>query len=277
MPRVTVGSEGANPIEIYYEDHGTGTPVVLSHGYPLSGQAWEKQVSALLAAGYRVITYDRRGWGNSSQPAGGYDYDTFASDVNVLLTDLDVRDAILVGHSMGTGDVARYLGRYGTERVAKAVLMSPIPPFLLRTDDNPEGAPQSLFDGFIQAARADRNAWLKQFLENFYNLDVYGGSLVSDEAFQASLNVAVAGSPVAAVACIPTWLTDFRDDLAKVDVPVLVIQGDQDRVLPIGVTGQRLSAFIGDTRLLVIEGGPHAIAWTHSDQVNAALLDFLQK
>jgi non-heme chloroperoxidase len=277
MPHVSVGSEGADPIDIYYEDHGAGRPVVLSHGYPLSGRAWEKQVTALLAAGYRVITYDRRGWGNSSQPAGGYDYDTFASDVNVLLETLDVRDAILVGHSMGTGDVARYLGRYGTGRVAKAVLMSPIPPFLLKTDDNPEGAPQALFDGFIQAARADRNGWLKQFLENFYNFDVYGGSLVSDEAFQASLAVAEAGSPVAAVACIPTWLTDFREDLAKVDVPVLVIQGDKDRVLPIGVTGQRISAFVGDSRLLVIEGGPHAIAWTHADQVNAALLDFFQQ
>lgn len=277
MPHVTVGSEGADSIDIYYEDHGTGTPVVLSHGYPLSGKAWEKQVSVLLAAGYRVITYDRRGWGNSSQPTDGYDYDTFASDVNVLLTALDVRDAILVGHSMGTGDVARYLGRYGTERVAKAVLMSPIPPFLLRTDDNPEGAPQSLFDGFIQAARGDREAWLKQFLQNFYNLDVYGGSLVSDVAFQTSVNVAVAGSPVAAVACIPTWLTDFRHDLATIDVPVLVIQGDQDRVLPIGVTGQRVSAFVADSQLLVIEGGPHAITWTHADQVNDALLDFLKK
>ncbi|MEW2428575.1 alpha/beta hydrolase [Micromonospora sp. NPDC047644] len=277
MPHVTVGSEGADPIEIYYEDHGAGRPVVLSHGYPLSGQAWEKQVSALVAAGYRAITYDRRGWGNSSQPDGGYDVDTFADDLNALLTQLDVRDAILVGHSMGTGDVARYLGRHGTDRVAKAVLMSPIPPFLLKTDDNPEGAPQSLFDGFVQAARADRNGWLKQFLENFYNVDVYGGSLVSEEAFQASVNVAVAGSPVAAVACIPTWLTDFRADLPKIDVPVLVIQGDEDRVLPIGVTGQRLSAFIADSRLLVIEGGPHAIAWTHSDQVNAALLDFCAK
>ncbi|MFY1616186.1 alpha/beta fold hydrolase [Micromonospora sp. WMMD736] len=277
MPHVSVGSAGADPIDIYFEDHGAGTPVVLSHGYPLSGRAWEKQVAALLAAGYRVITYDRRGWGNSSQPADGYDYDTFASDLNVLLTTLDVRDAILVGHSMGTGDVARYLGRYGTGRVAKAVLMSPIPPFLLKTDDNPEGAPQSLFDGFIEAARADRNGWLTQFLQNFYNLDVYGGSLVSDEAFQASVHVAQAGSPVAAVACIPTWLTDFREDLAKVDVPVLVIQGDQDRVLPLGVTGQRVPAFVVDARLLVIEGGPHAIAWTHADQVNAALLDFLQK
>ncbi|GAA1382887.1 alpha/beta fold hydrolase [Catellatospora chokoriensis] len=277
MPHLTVGTEGTDRIEIYYEDHGTGTPVVLSHGYPLSGRAWQRQVPALLAAGYRVITYDRRGWGDSSRPTTGYDYDTFAGDLNLLLTELDVRDAILVGHSMGSGDVTRYLGRYGPGRVAKAVLLSPIPPFLLRTDDNPEGAPQSLFDGFLQAARADREVWLQQFLEKFYNLDVYGGTLVSDEAFQASLKVAVAGSPVAAVACIPTWLTDFRADLSKIDVPVLVIQGDQDRILPLAVTGQRLPAFLGDTRLLVIEGGPHAVAWTHADQVNAALLDFFQQ
>jgi pimeloyl-ACP methyl ester carboxylesterase len=276
MPYLAVGSEGANPVNIYYEDHGSGTPVVLSHGYPLSGRSWEKQLSQLLAAGYRVITYDRRGWGNSSQPATGYDYDTFASDVNKLLTQLDVRGAILVGHSMGTGDITHYLGRYGTERVAKAVLLSPIPPFLLGTADNPEGAPQSLFDGFIQAAQADRYVWLKQFLENFYNFDTYGGTLVSDQVFQASWNLAVAGSPIAAVACIPTWLTDFRNDLPKIDVPVLVMHGDQDRILPIGLTAQRLPGLIKDMRLLVIEGGPHAIAWTHADQVNAALLDFIQ-
>ncbi|MEU7872898.1 alpha/beta hydrolase [Dactylosporangium sp. NPDC049140] len=276
MPYLAVGSEGANPVNIYYEDHGSGTPVVLSHGYPLSGRSWEKQLSQLLAAGYRVITYDRRGWGNSSQPATGYDYDTFASDVNKLLTQLDVRGAILVGHSMGTGDITHYLGRYGTERVAKAVLLSPIPPFLLGTADNPEGAPQSLFDGFIQAAQADRYVWLKQFLENFYNFDTYGGTLVSDQVLQASWNLAVAGSPIAAVACIPTWLTDFRNDLPKIDVPVLVMHGDQDRILPIGLTAQRLPGLIKDMRLLVIEGGPHAIAWTHADQVNAALLDFIQ-
>ncbi|WP_426502541.1 alpha/beta fold hydrolase [Dactylosporangium sp. McL0621] len=276
MPYLAVGAEGANPVNIYYEDHGSGTPVVLSHGYPLSGRSWEKQVPQLLAAGYRVIAYDRRGWGNSSQPATGYDYDTFASDVNELLTQLDVRGAILVGHSMGTGDITHYLGRYGTDRVAKAVLLSPIPPFLLGTADNPEGAPQSLFDGFIQAAQADRYVWLKQFLENFYNLDTYGGALVSDQVFQASWNLAVAGSPIAAVACIPTWLTDFRNDLPKIDVPVLVMHGDQDRILPIGLTAQRLPGLIKDMRLLVIEGGPHAIAWTHADQVNAALLDFIQ-
>ncbi|GII57847.1 arylesterase [Planotetraspora thailandica] len=276
MPYLNVGTENSATIDIYYEDHGAGTPVVLSHGYPLSGKAWEKQLSVLTDAGYRVITYDRRGWGGSSQPATGYDYDTFAADLNALMEHLDLRDAVLVGHSMGTGDVTRYLGTYGSARVRKAVLVSPIPPFLLQTADNPQGVPQGLFDGFIETAKADRPLWLKQFLENFYNYDVYGGTLVSEQAFQSSWNIAVAGSPVAAVECISTWLTDFRADLPKLDVPVLVITGDQDRILPKEVTGDRLKGLIGDLQYVVIEGGPHAIAWTHTDQVNSALLGFLR-
>ncbi len=276
MPYIKVGEENSGAIEIYYEDHGVGTPVVLSHGYPLDGRAWEKQVPALLDSGHRVITYDRRGWGKSSQPTFGYDYDTFASDVNTLMEVLDLRNAVLVGHSMGSGDVTHYLGRYGSERVSRAVLVSPIPPFLLQTADNPEGLPHDMFDGFMVTARADRPAWLKGFLDNFYNMDVFGGTLVSPEAFQASFNTAVAGSPTAAVACIGTWLTDFRADVAKFDVPILVIQGDQDRILPIGNTGDRLPALIPDLEYVVIGGGPHAIAWTHTDQVNMALLEFLK-
>jgi non-heme chloroperoxidase len=276
VPYITVAEENNGPIEIYYEDHGTGTPVVLSHGYPLSGQAWEKQLPVLLDAGYRVITYDRRGWGESSRPAIGYDYDTFAADLQGLMERLDLRDAVLVGHSMGSGDVTHYLGRYGSARVSKAVLISPIPPYLLQTPDNPEGLPQSMFDGFINAAKADRYAWLKQFLDNFYNMDMYRGSLVSDATYQASYVIAAAGSAIATVACIPTWLTDFRPDVASFDVPVMVVQGDQDRVLPIDNTGNRLPALIEGLRYVMIEGGPHAIAWTHAEQVNAALLEFLK-
>jgi non-heme chloroperoxidase len=276
MPYITVGEENNGPIEIYYEDHGTGTPVVLSHGYALSGQAWEKQVFALLDAGYRAITYDRRGFGESSRPGIGYDYDTFAADLQGLMERLDLREAVLVGHSMGSGDVARYLGRYGPARVSKAVLISPIPPYLLKTDDNPEGLPHDVSDGFVTAAKADRLAWLKEFLDNFYNMDMYGGSLVSDPAFQASFAIAAAASPIAAVACIGTGLTDFRADIASLDVPVMVVQGDQDRILPIGNTGNRLPGLIEGLRYVVIEGGPHAIAWTHAEQVNAALLEFLK-
>jgi non-heme chloroperoxidase len=276
MPFVTVGSENSADTEIYYEDHGAGQPVVLIHGYPLSGRGWDKQVPALLDAGYRVITYDRRGFGHSSQPAAGYDYDTFAADLNTLLEHLDLHDAVLVGHSMGTGEVTRYLGRYGSARAAKGVLVAPIPPYLLQAGDNPDGVPQSLFDGFAQAARADTPAWMKGFLDNFYNVDTLRGTLVSDQALAASWNLAVTASATAAVACIGTWTTDFRDDLPKIDVPILVIQGDADQVLPLDKTGKRLPGLINDVQLVVVQGGPHAIPWTHADQVNTALLDFLR-
>ena len=276
MPYLTVGRENSGDIEIYYEDHGSGTPVVLTHGYPLNGSAWEKQVPMLLAAGYRVIVHDRRGWGRSSQPATGHDYDTFAADYRTLIEHLDLQDAVLVGHSMGTGEVTRYLGTYGSARVRKAVLISAIPPFFLQTDDNQVGPPPSLFDGFVTAATNDRLAWFKGFLENFYNMDAYGGSLVSKEAFQNSFNIAASGSPIAAVACVATWHTDFRADVARFDVPILVVHGDADRVLPLELTGGRLPDLVEGLTLKVIEGGPHAIAWTHSDQVNASLLEFLK-
>jgi pimeloyl-ACP methyl ester carboxylesterase len=230
----------------------------------------------LLEAGYRVITYDRRGFGKSSQPASGYDYDTFAADLSVLLEHLDLRDAVLVGHSMGTGEVTRYLGRYGPDRVAKGVLVAPIPPYLLQAGDNPDGVPQAVFDGFTQAARSDTPAWMKGFLDSFYNFDTLRGTLVSEQAFTASWNLAVTASATAAVACIATWTTDFRDDLPQIGVPMLVIQGDADQVLPLGKTGQRLPGLIKDMDLVVIEGGPHAIPWTHAGQVNTALLDFIR-
>jgi non-heme chloroperoxidase len=275
MPRIAVGTENDAPIEIHYEDHGAGQPVVLIHGYPLSGRAWDKQVPVLLEAGHRVITYDRRGFGHSSQPVVGYDYDTFASDLHALLEALDLHDVTLVGHSMGTGEVTRYLSAYGSARVATGVLVSPIPPFLLQTSDNPDGVPQSVFDGFVEAAQSDMPAWMKGFLDNFYNADTLRGTLVSDQAYQASWNIAASASATAAVACIPTWATDFRADLPKIDVPILVVQGDADRVLPLDKTGKRLPGLIDDAQLVVIEGGPHAIPWTHADQVNTALLDFL--
>ena len=276
MPTITVGQENSAGIEIYYEDHGAGLPVVLIHGYPLSGRAWDKQVPVLLEAGHRVITYDRRGFGKSSQPVVGYDYDTFAADLNTLLEYLDLRCAVLVGHSMGTGEVTRYLGRYGSARVAKGVLVSPIPPYLLQAGDNPDGVPHSLFDGFAQAAQADTPAWMKGFLDTFYNVDTLRGTLVSDQAFQASWNLAVSASATAAVACIGTWTTDFRDDLPRIDVPILVLHGDADQVLPLDKTGKRLPGLINDVQLVVVAGGPHAIPWTHAGQVNTALLDFIR-
>lgn len=277
MPHLAVGTENSGAIELYYEDHGAGSPVVLVHGYPLDGRSWEKQERTLLAAGYRVIAPDRRGFGQSSQPATGYDYDTFAADLNALLEALDLTDVTLVGFSMGTGEVTRYLGTYGSARVSRAVLLAPIPPFLLQTDDNPDGLPQSLFDGFMAAATADRPAFMTGFLQEFYNYDVYAGTLVSEERFRASWNTATSASATAAVACIPTWLTDFRDDLPSIDVPVLVVQGDQDRVLPPEKTGHRLPGLVKDLRHVVVHGGPHAIIWTHADEVDAALLAFLEE
>jgi non-heme chloroperoxidase len=289
MHKVIVGRENSAEIEIYYTDHGAGQPVVLIHGYPLSGRAWDKQVPALLEAGYRVITYDRRGFGQSSKPATGYDYDTFAADLHALLEHLDLRDAVLAGHSMGTGEVTRYLAAYGSAehrglqlghhrpRVAKGVLISPIPPYLLQTPDNPDGVPQSLFDGFAQAARSDTPAWMKGFLDTFYNIDTLRGTLVSDQAWQASWNLGVTASAIAAVACIGTWTTDFRADLSKIDVPMLVLHGDSDQVLPLDKTAERLPGLVKDVQLVVVEGGPHAIPWTHAGQVNSALLDFLRR
>jgi non-heme chloroperoxidase len=275
MPFVTVGQENSAQIDIYYEDHGSGQPVVLIHGYPLDADSWERLERALLGAGYRVIRYDRRGFGRSSKPTIGYDYDTFAADLNTLLGRLDLRDVVLVGFSMGTGEVTRYLGRYGSARVAKAVLLGAIPPFLPKRDDNPEGVDGQVFEDIKAAITADRYAYLKDFLDNFYNVDVLAPERISDQAWQASFNVAVASGPHATYVCVDTWLTDFRDDLPKIDVPVLVVHGTADRILPIEATADRLPDLIADVRLVRVEGGPHNIGWTHPDEVNRALLEFL--
>lgn len=277
MPYVTVGKENSGSIDIYYEDFGAGQPVVLIHGFPLSGHSWEKQVAVLLQAGYRVITYDRRGFGASSQPSFGYDYDTFAADLNTLMTELDLRDVVLVGFSMGTGEVTRYLGKYGSEHVSKAVLMAPVPPFLLKTDDNPEGVDHTVFDGIMKSIVEDRPAYLSAFFKDFYNVDVLLGDRISEDAIRLSWNVAAGASAKGTLDCVPSWLTDFRDDLPRIDVPTLIIQGEADRILPHHSTGARLPKLIKNSRLVVIPDGPHAIIWTHADQVNPSLLDFLKE
>ncbi len=277
MPYITVGKENSGAIDLYYEDHGAGKPVVLIHGYPLSGRAWEKQVPALLDAGYRVITYDRRGFGQSSQPWSGYDYDTFAADLNQLLRKLDLRDAALVGHSMGGGEVARYLGAYGSERVSHAVFISGIPPHLRKTDEDPKGVDGAVFDSIKSAAIADRPAFLLKFCEDFYNYDVNAGKLVSESALRASWNISVACSPKGAADCVDAWQTDFREDLKRIDIPVLVIHGDADRIVPFPESGKRMPDFIRDCKLVMIPQGPHGIAWTHADVVNGELLNFLSK
>jgi non-heme chloroperoxidase len=275
MPSITVGTENDAPIEIHYEDHGSGQPIVLIHGYPLNGNSWERQERELLAHGYRVITYDRRGFGRSSQPTVGYDYDTFAGDLNTLIEHLDLSDAVLGGFSMGSGEAIRYLATYGSQRVRKAALFGPIAPFLLKTDDNPEGVEGKVFADIKAAIVTDRYAFFEDFFNNFYNVDVLGGTRISDRAWQASFNVAAGSSPFATYACIDTWLTDFRADLSKIDVPVLVMHGTDDRLLPFESTGARLPALIADCTLVTVEGGPHNIGWTHPVEVNTALLAFL--
>jgi non-heme chloroperoxidase len=276
MSYITVGNENSESIQLYYQDHGRGQPVVLIHGYPLNGRSWERQERVLLAAGYRVINYDRRGFGLSSQPTIGYDYDTFAADLNALLGHLALEDVVLVGFSMGSGEVTRYLGRYGSARVRKAALLGAIPPFLLKTADNPEGVDGQVFEGLKAAIVKDRYAYFKTFFDNFYNVDVLGGTRISEQAWQASFTVAVGSSPYATYACVDTWLTDFRGDLPKIDVPTLVVHGTEDRILPFEATAGRLPALIKDVKLVKVAGGPHNIGWTHPDEVNDALLEFLK-
>ncbi|GAA0384960.1 arylesterase [Acrocarpospora corrugata] len=277
MGKVTVGQENSDLINIHYEDHGSGRPVVLIHGYPLDGQSWEKQERVLLQAGYRVITYDRRGFGKSSHPTTGYDYNTLADDLKALLDHLDLREVDLVGFSMGTGEITRYLGRHGSERVRKAVLMGAIPPFLLQTADNPDGVDGKVFDAIKESIVHDRPAYLKEFLDNFYNVDVYRGTRISDAAWQNSFVVATLASPYAEYACVDAWLTDFRADLPHFDMPTLLIHGEADRILPYPNTAARLPGLIRDLTFVTIEDGPHNVAWTHPEEVNRALLDFLAR
>ena len=275
MPSIYIGKENTSPIDIHYDDIGTGRPIVLCHGYPLSGRSWEKQIPPLLNAGFRVVTYDRRGFGNSSQPSVGYDYDTFASDLNRLLTELDLDDVVLGGFSMGGGEVARYLGSYGPDRVRAAVFMSSIPPFLLKTPATPNGIDQGVFDDIQAAIAADRFAYLTAFYNDFYNLDVLLGERISEEAVRDSWNVAAGASPIATWACPSTWHTDFREDLRKIDVPTLVVHGSADRVLPIEATGARTHEMVKDSQYVVIDDAPHGCLWTHADEVNRALLEFI--
>jgi len=252
-------------------------PIVLIHGYPLSGASWEKQLPVLLDAGYRVITYDRRGFGKSSKPTSGYNYDTFAQDLHRLVGQIELHDFALVGFSMGGGEVARYMGRYGSKDVSKAVFISSVPPYLLKAPDNPEGVDKSAFDGIQTVIKADRYAFFTEFFKNFYNTDQFLGKRVSEQAVQSSWNIAAGASASATLACVPTWYEDFRNDLARVQVPTLVIHGDADRIVPFASSGQRTAKMIPGARLVVVKGGPHFISWTHAEEVNTALLSFLKE
>ena len=276
MPFVTVGRENSMPVELYYEDHGSGSPVILIHGFPLSGRAWERQERALIAAGHRVITYDRRGFGKSSQPAAGYDYDTFAADLDHLVSALDLRGFDIAGHSMGGGEIARYLGTFGTERARRAAIISGVPPYLLKTPETPHGVPQEVFDQIEAALTTDRFAYFTEWNKSFFNLDETLGSRISTEAVRDAWHTAVGASPAGTLASVATWHTDFRADLARVDIPVLVMHGTADRILPIEACGPRTHELVRGSEYVAIEGASHGLCWTHADEVNAELLRFFK-
>ena len=275
MATITVGKENSTPIELYYEDHGSGSPVVLIHGWPLSGASWEKQTAALLDAGHRVITYDRRGFGRSSKPGVGYNYDTFAADLDKLLKKLNLKKVALVGFSMGSGEVTRYIGKYGTKRVRKAVLIGTLGPYLVKAADNAEGVDAKVFADIKAALRADRPAFLMEFLRNFYNYDVTGGKLVSERVLEDNWNVAVGASAIGTVACVDCWIEDFRQNAAKNTVPTLILHGDADRILPPDATSRRQAKMIKNVKFVELRGGPHGVLWTHAEQINSELVKFL--
>ena len=275
MPYVTVGKENSSDIQLYYEDHGSGEPVVLIHGYPLSGASWEKQLPVLLETGHRVITYDRRGFGKSSHPTTGYNYDTFASDLHALVTHLNLHNFSLVGFSMGGGEVARYIGKYGSKGVNKAIIIGGVPPYLLKAPDNPDGVDRTVFDGIQKAIVADRYAFFTDFFKNFFNTDIHLGKRISEPAIQANWNLAASASAKASLACVPTWYEDFRNDVSRIDVPTLVIHGAADRIVPIHAAGEKTAKLVKGARLVTIKDGPHAVNWTHADEVNAELVNFL--
>ncbi|MDI9916827.1 alpha/beta hydrolase [Rhodococcus sp. IEGM 1379] len=280
MAFITVGNENSTSIELYYEDQGAGQPVVLIHGYPLDGHSWERQTRALLDAGYRVITYDRRGFGQSSKAGAGYDYDTFAADLHTVLETLDLQDVILVGFSMGTGELARYVSTFGHTRVAKLAFLASLEPFLVAREDNPDGVPQEVFDGIATQAKADRFAWFTNFFSDFYNLDDTLGSRISQEAVTASWNTATSSAPVAAYAVVPAWIEDFRGDVEAVRAsgkPALILHGTADNILPIDATARRFHQSLPEADYVELEGAPHGLLWTHADEVNTALLAFVSK
>lgn len=276
MPFITVDQENSAPVQLYYEDQGSGDPIILIHGWPLNGASWEKQTMALLDAGYRVITYDRRGFGQSSKPAFGYDYDTFASDLHQIISKLDLKNVSLVGFSMGSAELARYMGKYGTKNLNKAVFMSVIPPFLLEPGQGGAPIDKKVFEGIKDSLMKDRPDFMWQFLNNFYNYDELEGKRISEKALQASWSVGIQSSFMAAWTCVDSWQEDFRKDLVKVDIPTLIIHGNADRILPIESSARPLSKILKNTKLVELEGGPHGILLTHAEECCRELVQFFE-
>jgi len=276
MGTITVGQENSTPVELYYEDHGSGPPVVLLSGWPFDSRSWEPQIHALLQAGQRVITYDRRGFGQSSRPTAGYDFDTLAEDLDRLLTELDLYEATLIGFSLGTGELARYIGTYGTGRLKGCVFIESLAPSFVKSDENPDGVDAAGVESVRQAILHDRPAWLTGLLADFLNLDDYLGKRVSEETVRNNWNAGADASPWATWACVLTWLDDFHDDIERIDIPTLILHGTADRILSIDGQGRRLHAALPDARYVEIEGGPHVMCVTHADEVNRELLAFVR-
>ncbi len=271
MPFVQTSDE----TQIFYNDWGTGKPVILIHGWPLDGDMWEYQWPVLAEQGHRVIAYDRRGFGRSSQPYYGYDYDTFADDLQTLIETLDLRDVSLVGFSMGGGEVARYIGNYGTDRLSKVALVSAVTPYMLKSDDNPDGVDLSVFDDMVAKLRADRPAFLSTFGKQFFGAGLLNFS-VSNELLQWTSNVAMLASPKATIDCVRAFSqTDFRSDMAKFDLPTLIIHGESDDTVPIKVAGEQAAALVPAATFKRYEGAPHGLFFTDKDRLNADLLSFL--
>jgi non-heme chloroperoxidase len=277
MSTITVGTENTTSIDLYYEDHGSGPAVVLISGWPFDSRSWEPQLHPLLAAGYRVIVYDRRGFGRSSRPADGYDFDTLAADLDKLLTALDLREVSLVGFSLGTGEIARYIGVNGTQRLKSCVFIESLAPSFVKSADNPKGVDQAGVDGVQQAILHDRPAWLTGLIGDMLNLDELLGKRVSEEAVRNLWNAGAEASPVATWACPVTWLDDFHEDIKRIDIPALVLHGTADRILSIDGQGRRMHAAVPDAHYVEIEGGPHVMCLSHAEEVNRELLAFLAR
>ncbi|HEX5478261.1 MAG TPA: alpha/beta hydrolase [Dehalococcoidia bacterium] len=277
MPCVRVGEEHGHAIELFYKDWGAGQPVVFSHGWPLSADAWDSQAFFFAANGYRAIAHDRRGHGRSTQPSGGNDMDTYADDLAALLDTLDARDAVLVGHSTGGGEVTHYVGRHGTGRVAGVVLVDAVPPLMLKTPSNPVGLRIDLFDGIRAGIAADRSQFFKDFAIPFYGANRPGAKISQGVLDAFWLQAMVAGLKNV-IECVKAFSeTDFTEDLKKFDVPTLIIHGDDDQIVPIDVGGRRSAQIVKDATLKVYPGAPHGVADTHKGQLNADLLAFARE
>ena len=275
MPFIQVATERNYPVNVFFQDYGEGPPVVLIHGWPLSHRMWEYQINALTGAGYRCVALDRRGFGDSDKPWGGYDYDTLARDVHEVIQALDLQDVTLAGFSMGGGEVARYFGQFGADRVSKAMLISAVTPYMLQTDDNQDGVPQAVFDEFMENVKKDRIAFLDTFGKQFVNHD--DGNAVSDDLLHYNKMIAAFCSPRAMQRCITAFgTTDFRPDMEKFTVPTLIVHGDADQIVPLGVSAKQAAEMIEGSRLEVIEGAPHGLQYTHTEKLNELMLDFLR-